>query len=111
MKEKLKREEEKLRNQMIDLYNKTNGFYRLDLESTIQAHNDWLSLKIKSKEIRKEIFELEEKERIKRLQELEKTKKPFDITYGKTSNREITCETYKRYQRRLSKEIMKFIGG
>jgi len=61
------------------------------------------------------------KELLNRLYEMEKAEKKNDVCnaevkrhingYGEATSREITSSTYIRADRRLSKEIMSFVGG
>jgi len=43
--------------------------------------------------------------------EVKVNKKAFVNGYGEKTERNITCSTYEKAQKRMSKEIMSFIGG
>ena len=97
--EALKRMIDSQREENIRLYEIFQ--YRLHDENMQPLINDWRDGSRKLKEL------------LYRLYELEKAEKKSDKSnmVSKKQAREITSSTYIRADRRLSKEIMSFIGG
>ena len=70
---------------------------------------EWRKGSEKIKSMIKELAELEKREN--NTNEVKVNKKTFVNGFGETTERNITCSTYERSEKRMSKKILSFIGG
>ena len=104
----LRKQEQDIRNQMTDIYNQNSGFARTDLKSVSDAREKWYSLQKQANSLRDKISKEESK--MTKSPTNNKSKKTFVNSYGEATKREITTSTYKRQQKRQSREIMRRLG-
>ena len=105
--EELKQEINKQGEENIRLYEIFQ--YRLHEENMQPLIDTWRQGSKKLKELLSQLYELEKKEK-----ENKNSNTPSEIFvngYGEATSREITSSTYIRADRRLSKEVMSFVGG
>lgn len=107
----LQKKEDNIRNKMIKLYNQYDGFYRSDKDEVLKARQKWYNYKKQADQLRE-----------KRLDKIINSKKeepstisntstrPFINGYGEATTREITSATYKRAQKRLEREISRWLN-
>lgn len=69
---------------------------------------EWRKGSTKLKSMIKELAELE---RAKHTNEVKENEKIFVNGFKEATKRNITCSTYERAEKRMSKEILSFIGG
>ena len=105
--EELRQATLKQRNDNIRLYKTFQ--HRLHEEDMQPIVNEWRSGSIRLKELLKQLSELESEETKNKTNGA--VNKKHINGYGEATGREITSSTYIRAERRLSKEIMSFVGG
>lgn len=74
-----------------------------------KARKQWNSNNEKLRKMKKDIETAKAKSR--ETQRKAETKKPFVNSFGEATKRPITNATYEKAQKKLSKQIMKYIGG
>ena len=103
----LKVKEEKIRKEMVKIYNENSGFSRIDIKSVANALDKWNKLRKQANDIRTKINAKEEK--TKKRQNNEKSNS-FVNAYGEATKREITNATYKRQQSKMQKQVLRNLG-
>lgn len=106
----LQNRENRIREQMVKLYNDNGRFARTESKSVNDAHKRWLQLKKEADGLRDKRQKLEEKERGKRKSSSSNNSKTFVNSYGEATKREITSSTYRRQQKRLEKSVRRNLG-
>lgn len=74
-----------------------------------KARKQWNANNEKLRKMKKDIETAKAKSR--ETQRKAETKKPFVNSFGEATKRPITNSTYEKAQKKLSKQIMKYIGG
>lgn len=74
-----------------------------------KARKQWNANNEKLRKMKNTIENAKAKQR--KAQRKTETKKPFVNSFGEATNRPITNVTYEKAQNKLSKQIMKYIGG
>lgn len=74
-----------------------------------KARKQWNVNNDKLRKMKKTIEDAKAKQR--QAQRKAETKKPFVNSFGEATTRPITNATYENAQKKLSKQIMKYIGG
>ena len=105
----LQNRENKIREQMVKLYNDNGKFTRTELKSVNDAHKKWLQLKKKADSLRDKRQKIEEEERKKKKTNVS-TNKTFVNSYGEATTRNITSLTYDRQQKRRQRQVLKNMG-
>lgn len=105
--EELKQEINNQREENIRLYEIFQ--YRLHEENMQPLVCTWRDGSKKLKELLNQLWELEKEEKKNKTSDV--ISKKYVNGYGEATGREITSSTYIRADRRLSKEIMSFVGG
>ena len=103
----LKVKEEKIRKEMVKIYNENSGFARTDIKSVANARDKWNKLRKQANDIKTKINAKEEKS--KKRQNNEKSN-IFVNAYGEATKREITNVTYKRQQSKIQKQVLRNLG-
>ena len=104
--EELKQEINKQREENIRLYEIFQ--YKEYKEEMQPLLNTWRQGSKRLKELLNQLYESEKAEKENKVS---KVSEKYINGYGEATSREITSSTYIRADRRLSKEIMSFIGG
>lgn len=105
----LQNRENRIREQMVKLYNDNGKFTRTELKSVNDAHKKWLKLKKEADNLRDKRQGLEEKERKNRKTD-SSTNKTFVNSYGEATNRYITTTTYEKKQARMTRQVLRNMG-
>ena len=106
----LQNRENRIREQMVKLYNDNGSFARTELKSVNDAHKRWLQLKKEADGLRDKRQKLEDEERKKRKSSSSNNSKTFVNSYGEATKREITTSTYKRAMKRQNKNVLRNMG-
>ena len=71
----------------------------------------WRDGSKKLKELLNKLYEMKKEEKESSLNASSKDVKTFINGFGEATKREISCNTYKRAENRINKEIMSFMGN
>lgn len=107
----LKQKIEEQEKENIDLYNIFQ--FRLHEEEMQPLIKQWYEGSSRLKQLDNELYEMEKKERNKRLtnENSKQETKTFINGFGEATNKYITSSTYERAERRRQKEILSFMGN
>lgn len=109
----LKKEIKEQGEQNIELYNSIRWCPTHDDPLNKKAEPILIKWREGSKKLKSMLKELAELERLAKsnMNEPLTNIKPFINGYEEATKRNITCSTYERAQKRMSKEILSFMGG
>jgi predicted HNH restriction endonuclease len=87
--------------------------YSMHKEESQPAIQEWREGSYKLKSLLKELYAIEDQERLERIakQQNEKQEKTFINGFGEATNKYITSSTYERAEKRRQKEILSFMGN
>lgn len=106
----LQNRENRIREQMVKLYNDNGRFARTESKSVNDAHKRWLQLKKEADGLRDKRQKLEEKERGKRKSSSSNNSKTFVNSYGEATTRNITTTTYEKQLKRRERQVLRSMG-